>query len=247
MVGVALCTAEDDVLLTTAAAAAPSASRPTTCACSRAGIRPACAASACRGDDEVISMAVLRPRRRHAGRARRLRQTRQRHAPGDRRGRRRRRAVVEADDEAERRGDDAALSRRTHRRTGRGRAVHPDRHRDRLRQALLGLRVPPHRSRRAGADGPRPGRSRAARAWPPPSRSRTATTCCWSPRRPDDPHAGRPGPHRRPLQPGRDHLPHRRGREGRLGRTPGRSRGERRRGRRRGRLDDGADGEARRG
>ena len=52
--------------------------------------------------DSVISMAILRPRRRHAGRARRLPQARQRHARGrGRRRRRRRRRRVEADDEAE--------------------------------------------------------------------------------------------------------------------------------------------------
>ncbi len=108
-------------------------------------------------------------------------------------------------------------------RDGRGRRVHPHAHRARLRQAHLVLRVPDHRPRRQRhrrhenleEDRPRrrlvPGRGNR----PDHAGHR---------RRTDDPLPGQRHPHRRPLDPGRDRVLHRRGREGGLGRAHRRGR-----------------------
>uniref|UniRef100_A0A0N5A029 PE-PGRS family protein n=1 Tax=Parastrongyloides trichosuri TaxID=131310 RepID=A0A0N5A029_PARTI len=92
------------------------------------------------------------PRGRFARRTRRLRQACQRHAQGPGRrgcGRRGRRGR-----DGRRGGGRRRPQRRTHRRTGRGRAVHPDGHGNRLRQAPAGQSVlGGHQSARAGWGG----------------------------------------------------------------------------------------------
>ncbi len=83
IVGVAICTEKDDVLLTPAAANA-SAFRSPRCACSRAATRRACAASRSpKGSRDFADHPA--PRRRDRRGARRLPQARQRHPPRRRR------------------------------------------------------------------------------------------------------------------------------------------------------------------
>ena len=62
LIGVATCREGDDVLLATQARPVHPLPdhRRQCCACSPAAIRPACAASSCCKDDEVISLSVLR-------------------------------------------------------------------------------------------------------------------------------------------------------------------------------------------
>ena len=109
-----------------------------------------------------------------------------------------------------------------------GRAVHADGVGERLRQALLVLRVPDHRPRRQRhrRDGDLEGKKGAETIkdkigrWSPRSRSRRPTRSCWSPtagkliRCPVERH-----PHRRPLDAGRDRVRHRRRRERGVGRA----------------------------
>ena len=120
-----------------------------------------------------------------------------------------------------------------------GRAVHPDDLREGLRQALVVLRVPDHQPRRqrhrrdghlGRQEGRRddPGQDRLSGRVVPGRATRPAHAGDqW---RPADPHPGRRHPHRRPLDPGRDRVRHRRRRARGVGRATVRGRrGERRR------------------
>ncbi len=161
------------------------------------------------------------PYRRHRRRARGLSQARQRGAPRRRRGR----GGGRGGGGRERRGD------RRHR-TGRaalcrivgGRAVRAYGVGARLRQALLVVRVPHHRSRRQGHRGDaRHRQDRAAHRLVPGGGSRPDHAGD----RPGqaDPHRRRRHPHRRPLYARRDRARHRRGRARGVGRASERGRG----------------------
>ena len=109
---------------------------------------------------------------------------------------------------------------------GRG-AGDPDRVGKRLRQAHLVVRVPGHRTWRKGdrGDGGQRAQRRARRLLPGREFRRDHAGHRW---RAAHPRAGRRDPRRRPGDPGRDRVPHRRGGAGRLGRPDqrdGRGRG----------------------
>ena len=147
-------------------------------------------------------------------------------AAGERRGRggeaRRRRRGRRG---GRRRRARSASVARAHRRAGRRRGVRPHRLLRGLRQAHLGLRLPPHRPRRPGPDRPRPVQARRPAGGVVPGGGQRRDPAGHRPG-PADPRAGRPDPHRRPQHPGRDHLPHRRGRARGLGGAAGRRRGD---------------------
>ena len=154
-----------------------SASRPSRrrCACSpgaiRTGVRGIRLARGRRGDRAVGAA----PRRGDAGGARGLsaRPPQRRRSGVPARRRPRPPAAAEDGEEAGRRDRADA---RTRRRAGGGRGDHPHRHRWRLRQAHLGLRIPRHRPRRAGHRRHHAvSRAPGARS-SPPSRCGRATT-----------------------------------------------------------------------
>ena len=163
-------------------------------------------------DDEVISMSILRHVELGTG-ERDAYLRRRREEPG-----------------GEAAGDAAPGARRRAR--GR-RGVHPRRHRERLRQAHLGLRVPHDEARRAGhhqhrdIETERPGGQRL------PGRGRRPDHADHG-RRATDSRRRRGHPCRRPQHPGGDAVQDRRGRAGGLGGLAAGGRGRRRQRRARG-------------
>ena len=160
------------------------------------------------------------PRRGDAGRARRLSQAGLGDAPGRGRG---------CAGGAGGGGGGRGGGRQRHagagalHRDGRAGAVHPHRVGERLRQALLVVRIPhrrPRRQRHRRHGGQRPQRAAGGLV---PGRGRRPDHAGhqW---RPAHPLPGRRHPHRRPRHPGRDRLQHRRGRAGGVGRAGERKR-----------------------
>ena len=142
-------------------------------------------------------------------------------------------------------GEETDLSRRALRVPEGARAVRADRHRIRLRQALVVLRFPADRPRRQGHPRHRRVEGRrdrpAGRDLPGRQRRPDHAGVGW---RAGDPRAGQRHPHRQPRHQGRDDLQHRGRREGRLGRADLRAAGRGRRRDRGGRsVADGPTGE----
>ena len=153
--------------------------------------------------DAVISLAILREFDADGRGARGLSEDAPRDGGRDRRGAGRRRA--------RRRGragaGDCAFDRALRRNVGR-RADHPHRIRERLRQALLVLRIPAHRARRQGhrRDGGQSAQRQAGRLVSGRGQRRDHAG---HRRRPAHPLPGRRHPRRRPRDPGRDRVRHR--------------------------------------
>ena len=148
IVDVQICSEADDVLLTTAKGQCIRFPITRTCASSRAGTRPACAASSsakATASSRWRSCAISRRGRRSGAVLRRA--SAMRRALG--RAGRTSRAKVETT-EAEEAGGPGGRARGAIRPDGRGRAVRADGVRAGLRQALLVLRVPDLGTRRQG-------------------------------------------------------------------------------------------------
>ena len=187
IVDVTICTEKDDVLLTTASGHCIRFPVPDVRVFSGRtsdGVR----GIALGKDDKVISMSILH----HTDASADERAAYLKRASAVRRGGEE--EVVEAEEEAdaeEADGRDRARREALRRIVG-GRAVRADDLRARLRQALVGLRIPHHQSRRQrhrrhGGDGRQEGRKDDPRedrpAGRPRSRSRKPIRSCWSPTR----------------------------------------------------------------
>ncbi len=127
-------------------------------------------------------------------------------------------------------GDGTCRAARPLRRAQGGGGIHPRRHRQRLRQAFLGLRIPDHRAGRARHRQYRAQRAQWRRRRRLPG-GRRRPDHAGDGRRPAHPLPGPRHPRRRAQDPGRRAVQGRRGRTRGLGRPSGRGRAGTRRGR----------------